>query len=175
MIACPWGRVQPFCTLGGVIPLIGISTYVADAKWGNWERPAAVLPESYYELVASAGGRPLLLPPLRTAPTGPGFGADDVVSVLDVLLLTGGGDVDPAAYGESAQSEVAGVNRIRDESERALLAAALRVGLPVLAVCRGCQILNVELGGTLHQHLPDVVGHEGHRRAPSAFGEMEVT
>jgi gamma-glutamyl-gamma-aminobutyrate hydrolase PuuD len=157
------------------VPLIGVSTYVVDARWGAWERTAAVLPESYYELVASTGGRPLLLPPLRTAPTGPGFGADEVAAVLDGLLLTGGGDVDPAAYGENAQPEVAGVNGVRDDSERALLAAALRVGLPVLAVCRGCQILNVELGGTLHQHLPDVVGHDGHRRALSVFGEVEVT
>jgi len=174
MMACPCGRVQPFCTLGRVIPLIGISTYVAKAAWGAWERPAAVLPESYYELVASAGGRPLLLPPLRTAAGGPAFGAAEVIAILDGLVLTGGGDVDPAAYGETAGPEVGGVNDVRDESERALLAAALTVDLPVLAVCRGCQILNVELGGTLHQHLPDVVGHDDHRHAPSVFGEVKV-
>jgi gamma-glutamyl-gamma-aminobutyrate hydrolase PuuD len=158
-----------------MIPLIGISTYVAKAAWAAWERPSAVLPESYYELVASAGARPLLLPPQRTAASGPGFGADEVIAVLDGLVLTGGGDVDPAAYGQTAQPEVTGVNPLRDDSERALLAAALRVDLPVLAVCRGCQILNVELGGTLHQHLPAVVGHNGHRSAPSVFGEVKVT
>jgi putative glutamine amidotransferase len=158
-----------------MIPLIGISTYVADAAWGAWVRPAAVLPESYYELVAAAGGRPVLLPPLRTAAAGPGFGATDVIDSLDGLVLTGGGDVDPAAYGEAADPEVAGVNPVRDDSERALLAAALKVDLPVLAVCRGCQILNVELGGTLHQHLPDVVGNDQHRRAPLVFGEVGVT
>jgi putative glutamine amidotransferase len=158
-----------------VIPLIGVSTYVGEAKWGAWERRAAVLPESYYELVASAGGRPLLLPPLRTAAPGPGFGAAEVIAALDGLVLTGGGDIDPAAYGQATGPDVAGINPVRDESERALLAAALEVDLPVLAVCRGCQILNVESGGTLHQHLPGVVGHEGHRRAPSVFGEMKVT
>jgi anthranilate synthase component 2/putative glutamine amidotransferase len=158
-----------------VIPLIGISTYVAKAAWGTWERPAAVLPESYYELVASAGGRPLLLPPLRTAPMGPGSGAAEVIAALDGLVLTGGGDVDPAAYGEEAGPEVSGVNDVRDASERALLAAALQVDLPVLAICRGCQILNVELGGTLHQHLPAVVGHDEHRHAPLVFGEVKVT
>ena len=157
-----------------VIPLIGVSTYVAHVSWGGWERPAAVLPESYYELVASAGGRPLLLPPLRTAPSGPGFGAAEVIALLDGLVLTGGGDVDPAAYGEVPVPEVAGVNAVRDESERGLLAAALRVELPVLAVCRGCQILNVERGGTLHQHLPDVIGQDTHRRAPFVFGEVKV-
>jgi putative glutamine amidotransferase len=158
-----------------MIPLIGITTYVARAAWGAWERPAAVLPESYYELVASAGARPLLLPPLRTAASGPRFGAAEVIAALDGLVLTGGGDVDPSAYGQTAQVAVAGVDPVRDESERALLAAALGAHLPVLAVCRGCQILNVELGGTLHQHLPDVVGHDDHRRAPSVFDEVAVT
>ena len=158
-----------------VIPLIGVSTYVADAAWGSWPRPAAVLPESYYELVGSAGGRPLLLPPLKTAPTGPGFGAAEVIAALDGLVLTGGGDVDPAAYGETPQAVVGGVDPVRDGSEQALLAAALAVDLPVLAICRGLQILNIARGGTLHQHLPDVVGHDGHRSAPSVFGEVKVT
>jgi putative glutamine amidotransferase len=158
-----------------VIPLIGISTYVAEAAWGNWSRPSAVLPESYFELVASAGGRPVLLPPLRTSPSGPESGAAEVVAVLDGLVLTGGGDVDPALYGERPGPSVGGVDPVRDASERALLAAALAVDLPVLAVCRGCQILNIELGGTLYQHLPDVVGNEDHRHAPLVFGEVEVT
>jgi putative glutamine amidotransferase len=158
-----------------VIPLIGISTYVAEAAWGAWSRPAAVLPESYYELVASAGARPMLLPPLRTSPSGPGFGAAEVIAILDGLVLTGGGDVDPGLYGERPAPSVGGVDPVRDESERALLAAALAADLPVLAVCRGCQILNIELGGTLYQHLPDVVGNEDHRHAPSVFGEVAVT
>jgi putative glutamine amidotransferase len=157
-----------------VIPLIGISTYVAETSWASWQRTAAVLPESYFELVAAAGGRPLLLPPPRSAVDGPGTGASEVIGVLDGLVLTGGGDVDPVSYGEQPDAEVGGVNPIRDGSERALLAAALAIDLPVLAICRGLQVLNVELGGTLHQHLPDVVGHLGHRRAPMVFGEVEV-
>ncbi len=160
---------------GDTVPLIGVSTYVANAAWGAWERPAAVLPETYYELVASAGARPLLLPPLASAPRGPGFGTDEVVAVLDGLILTGGGDVDPAAYGEVAGAQVGGVNPVRDTSEHALLAAALAVDMPVLAICRGLQVLNIECGGTLHQHLPDVIGHDGHRHAPSVFGEVKVT
>jgi putative glutamine amidotransferase len=158
-----------------VIPLIGVSTYTAVAAWGAWERPAAVLPQSYYELVGAAGGRPLLLPPLKTAATGPGFGAAEVIAALDGLVLTGGGDVDPAAYGETAEPQVGGVDPVRDGSERALLAAALAVDMPVLAICRGLQILNIACGGTLHQHLPDVVGHDAHRQAPSVFGEVKVT
>jgi putative glutamine amidotransferase len=157
-----------------MLPLIGVSTYVADVAWGNWERRAAVLPASYFELVAAAGGRPLLLPPASTAPGGPGAGAAEVVAVLDGLVLTGGGDVDPAAYGEEPDPEVGGVDPNRDASERALLAAALESDLPVLAICRGCQVLNVFLGGTLHQHLPDVVGNVDHRRQPMHFEEVDV-
>ncbi|HWD53678.1 MAG TPA: gamma-glutamyl-gamma-aminobutyrate hydrolase family protein [Acidimicrobiales bacterium] len=157
-----------------MIPLIGLTTYVADVRWGSWERRSGVLPQSYFELVAAAGGRPLLLPPPSTAPDGPEAGADEVIAVLDGLVLTGGGDVDPLAYGERPAPEVVGVNHQRDASERALLAAALRADLPVLAICRGCQILNVELGGSLHQHLPDVIGHLAHRSAPYVFGDVEV-
>jgi putative glutamine amidotransferase len=156
------------------VPLIGISTYVAEASWSSWQRTAAVLPESYYELVASAGGRPMLLPPPRSAAEGPGFGAAEVVAALDGLVLTGGGDVDPSAYGETADPAVAGVNPVRDGSEMALLAAALQADLPVLAICRGCQVLNVELGGTLHQHLPDVIGSDTHREAPLVFGPVDL-
>jgi putative glutamine amidotransferase len=174
MLTAPRTSVQPVGTLDCVIPLIGVSTYVADASWGSWQRRAAVLPESYFELLAAAGGRPLLLPPPSSAPGGPGAGADEVIAVLDGLVLTGGGDVDPGAYGEQPVTEVAGVDPNRDASERALLAAALEADLPVLAICRGCQILNVELGGTLHQHLPDVVGHLAHRSAPYVFGDVEV-
>jgi putative glutamine amidotransferase len=157
-----------------VLPLVGVSTYVADVAWSAWERRAAVLPESYFELVAAAGGRPLLLPPPSRSPGGPEAGAAEVIAVLDGLVLTGGGDVDPAAYGEAPDPEVGGVDVNRDASERALLAAALDADLPLLAICRGCQVLNVYLGGTLHQHLPDVVGNLDHRAAPMVFGDVEV-
>jgi putative glutamine amidotransferase len=157
-----------------MIPLIGISTYVADTSWSSWTRTSAVLPESYYELVAAAGGRPLLIPPPRSG-DGPGAGAAEVIAALDGLILTGGGDVDPAAYGEAPDPTVSGVNPIRDTGERALLAAALQADLPVLAICRGLQVLNVELGGTLHQHLPEVTGTDVHRTAPLVFGEVAVT
>jgi len=158
-----------------MIPLIGITTYVAETKWATWERRAAVLPESYFELVAAAGGRPLLVPPAGSATQGPGTGAAEVIDVLHGLVLTGGGDVDPRAYGEEPEPAVGGVNTVRDDGERALLAAALRADLPVLAICRGCQVLNVELGGTLYQHLPDVIGHDGHRSAPAVFGDVAIT
>jgi anthranilate synthase component 2/putative glutamine amidotransferase len=156
------------------LPLIGLTTYVADVRWGTWERRSGVLPQSYFELTAAAGGRPLLLPPPSSAPGGPGAGAEEAIAVLDGLVLTGGGDVDPEAYGEQPDPEVGGVDPVRDASERALLAAALAADLPVLAICRGCQVLNVELGGSLHQHLPDVIGHAAHRSAPFEFGDVGV-
>lgn len=176
MLSAARGTVQPLCTLTRVtaVPLIGLSTYVDDASWGGWQRRAAVLPESYFELTAAAGGRPVLLPPLRTAAGGPRQGAEEVVVALDGLVLTGGGDVEPLVYGEEAGPEVAGVDSTRDASERALLRAALRADLPLLAICRGCQVLNVERGGTLHQHLPDVIGHTAHRSAPYVFGDVEL-
>ncbi len=96
------------------------------------------------------------------------------VSVLDALILSGGGDVDPAWYATPTDSATAGVNRQRDESELALLAAALDADVPVLAICRGMQLLNVSLGGSLVQHLPDVVGHSGHQPASGCFGPTEV-
>ncbi|HXQ61145.1 MAG TPA: gamma-glutamyl-gamma-aminobutyrate hydrolase family protein [Acidimicrobiales bacterium] len=157
----------------GKTPLVGVTTYRQDATWGPWQRPAAVLPVSYVDCVAGAGGRPLLLPPSE-GPGGDDSSAAGVVSVLDALVLVGGGDVDPAWYGAPPDPATSGVNRRRDESELALLGAALAADLPVLAICRGMQLLNVHLGGSLHQHVPDVVGHPGHQPAVGSFGPTEV-
>ncbi|HVX23248.1 MAG TPA: gamma-glutamyl-gamma-aminobutyrate hydrolase family protein [Acidimicrobiales bacterium] len=155
-------------------PLVGVTTYHSPAAWGALEREAAVLPASYFELVAAAGGRPLLLPPCRSAPGGPAAGAAEVVDALDALVLAGGGDLDPAAYGRAGHPAADGVDRDRDRSEEALLAAALDRGLPVLGICRGLQLLNVHLGGTLLPHLPDRVGHDGHRPAAGGFADVDV-
>lgn len=159
---------------GRAVPLVGVSTYVAEAAWGDWTRRAAVVPSSYYELVAAAGGRPLLLPHCLEASGGPGEGAAGVVAALDGLVLVGGGDLDPASYGQARHPASRGVDPARDASERALLEAALAADLPVLAICRGHQLLNVALGGTLFQHLPDVAGHEAHRRAGGEFEDVDV-
>ncbi|HEY7948936.1 MAG TPA: gamma-glutamyl-gamma-aminobutyrate hydrolase family protein [Acidimicrobiales bacterium] len=154
-------------------PLVGVTTYRQEAAWGAWQRPAAVLPTSYVDAVAAVGGRPLLLPP-SPGPGGSDASAAAVVSAIDALVLVGGGDVDPACYGAVPHPATSGVNRERDDSEQVLLAAALRAGVPVLAICRGLQLLNVHLGGTLIQHVPDLVGHARHQPAAGCFGPIDV-
>jgi putative glutamine amidotransferase len=152
---------------GGDAPLIGISTYRELAQWRTRERDAAVLPFGYPDQVAQAGGVPVLLPPLPGA-------AAAAVARLDGLLLSGGADIDPARYGAELDPATGPACPDRDAAEAEMLAAALEAGLPVLAICRGMHMLNVALGGTLHQHLPDVVGHDGHSPVPGGYGTHEV-
>ena len=148
-------------------PIIGITSYAEDARWGVWEAPAALIPLSYVHAVEAAGGRPLLLPPSSE-------GVEETLDALDGLLLSGGADVDPEAYGAEAHPATNGTRPERDAAELALLEAALARDLPVLAVCRGSQVLNVALGGDLVQHLPEVVGHEGHKETPGVFADHGV-
>jgi putative glutamine amidotransferase len=143
-------------------PLIGITTYVEAARWGAWDMRAALLPDSYVRSVHGAGGRAVLVPPLDE-------GGADLVRRLDALVLAGGADLDPAHYGEPAHERTV-IRPDRDAGELAVLTAALEADLPVLGVCRGMQVMCVAYGGTLHQHLPEVVGHEGHQPAPGVFG-----
>jgi gamma-glutamyl-gamma-aminobutyrate hydrolase PuuD len=154
-------------------PLIGVTTYRQDAAWGPWNRAAALVPVAYVDCVAAVGGRPMLLPPCEGVGGGHAS-ATEVVGVLDGLVLIGGGDVDPDRYRRPPDPATAGVNPLRDDSEIALLAAALAHDVPVLAICRGMQVLNVHLGGSLIQHLPDDVGHTGHQPAAGCFGTTEV-
>jgi gamma-glutamyl-gamma-aminobutyrate hydrolase PuuD len=148
-------------------PLIGLTTYVETARWGPWEQRAALLPEQYVEAVREGGGVAVLLPPE------PGAGAS-VLDRVDGLVLTGGPDVDPARYGQEAHAESGAPRPGRDEWELELCRLALDRDVPLLAICRGAQVLNVARGGTLHQHLPERVGHAGHRPAPGTMGRTEV-
>ena len=148
-------------------PLIGITSYAEEASWGHWTAQAALVPLSYVRSVEAAGGRPLVIPPVTGA-------VDETLDSLDGLLLSGGADLDPAGYGEEAHPATK-PQAERDRAELALLEGALARELPVLAICRGMQLLNVARSGNLHQHLPDVVGHDGHREVRGAFSEHEVT
>jgi putative glutamine amidotransferase len=158
----------------GARPLIGVTTYRQVSSWWAWERDAALVPATYVDHVAEAGGSPLLIPPCHGG-DGPGAGVVEVVAALDALVLTGGGDVDAARYGQSPDPHSAGVSELRDATELAVLAEALRIDLPVLAICRGAQLLNVHLGGELVQNLPDVRGSSAHQPAPGSFGSVAVS
>jgi putative glutamine amidotransferase len=141
-------------------PLIGITAYSIDeAHWDIWSLPVHLLPARYAVSVRNAGGAPVLLPPGSDDPDGE---ARVVVSRLDALLLAGGTDVDPAMYGAARHPATEPARPQRDVWEAALIRAALDADVPVLGICRGMQILNVALGGTLIQHLPDVVGSSMH-------------
>lgn len=148
-------------------PLIGISANHQRARWGAWDQPAVLLADRYIAQVAAAGALPVLLPPTA--------GIAEVIGRLDGLVLSGGGDIDPARYGALRDPDCGPASPDRDEAELALLAAATAHRLPVLGICRGLQVLNVALGGTLHQHLPDLVGHERHSPEPGGYGSHEVS
>lgn len=131
---------------------------------------ASFLPGVYLDGVTLSGGIAMLLPPQSVDATI----AARVVEGLDGLIITGGKDIDPATYGHAPHPATEEPARDRDAWEFALLAAALRRGVPVLGICRGAQVLNVALGGTLHQHLPDIVGHSGHRAGNAVFAISTV-
>jgi gamma-glutamyl-gamma-aminobutyrate hydrolase PuuD len=152
----------------GKRPVIGITAYAEPAvRWGVWEVPAAVVPLAYVRQVEAAGGRPVLVPPSLD-------GIEETIDVVDGLLFSGGSDIDPDEYGQEAHPETNGIRPERDRAELALLTAALDRDLPLLAVCRGSQVLNVARGGDLVQHLPEVVGDEKHKHTPGTFADHEV-
>lgn len=151
-------------------PRIGVSTYREQAAWGAWDLDAALLPSTYVDCVAAAGGIPLLLAPIDDTDA-----AAESVAALDGLILTGGPDLDPARYGERPHPETGAPRTRRDAWEFALLAAALNRDVPVLGVCRGAQLLNVAHGGTLIQHLPQAPGAVDHRGGPAVFAATRVT
>jgi len=150
----------------GTRPIIGLTTYAEEARFGLQDTFAAVLPLSYVHAVHSSGGRAVLVTPDDPDP--------DVLGGLDGIMFTGGSDVDPALYGESPHPTTH-VKPERDTAEMMLMRAAIAEGLPMLGICRGIQLMAVAYGGRLHQHLPDVLGHHGHRplHGPK-FGEHAV-
>ena len=148
-------------------PLVGITTYVEEASWGSWTLDAALIPYDYVSAVERAGGRALLVPPSVEA-------VEETLDALDGLLFSGGNDLDPESYGADAHPETNATRPERDRGELALLEGALARDMPMLAVCRGFQVLNVSRGGDLVQHLPDVVGSEQHREVKGIFSEHGV-
>ena len=148
-------------------PIIGITSYAQPARWGAWELPAALVPLYYVESVERAGGRALLVPPSDED-------VDDTLDVLDGIVFSGGIDIDPGAYGAERHPSTDPAQAHRDAGELALLTRALERDVPTLAICRGFQLLNIARGGDLVQHLPETVGHEGHREEHGTFSEHAV-
>ena len=151
----------------GARPIIGITSYAQPARWGSWELPAALVPLYYVESVERAGGRAFVVPPSED-------GIEETLDVLDGIVFSGGIDIDPVVYGAERHPATDPAQAHRDAGELRLLEAALERDLPTLAICRGFQLLNVLRGGDLVQHLPEEVGHEGHRETLGVFSEHPV-
>jgi putative glutamine amidotransferase len=150
-------------------PRIGICDAPERARWAAWDREVSLTPRSYIQRVQEAGGQALLLPVDPAAVEDPG----EVLDGLDGLMLAGGADIHPAEYGQDVGPYTVDMRPERDAFELALARCAIERDLPVLGICRGMQLLNVALGGTLIQHLPDAVGHGDHRRRLGSFEDAD--
>lgn len=149
-------------------PLIGLTTYREQASWGPWHTFTDLLPADYARSVEAAGAVPVLLP-TQTA------GAAEVAARLDGLVISGGPDVNPGRYGAQPHSQTAAWRPDREAWEIGLLDAAAAAGMPTLGICHGMQLMAVRAGGTLEQHLPDVVGHSEHCPGQDSFGWVSIT
>jgi putative glutamine amidotransferase len=149
-------------------PVVGITSYdVETVTWGAWTEPTYMVPAAYVRAIERAGGRAVVLPPTIDGP-------EEVLDLVDGIIFSGGSDVGPEHYGADPHPATDDSRPARDRFELELLTAALERDLPVLAVCRGSQVLNVARGGDLVQHLPDVVGHDDHKHTPGQFADHEV-
>ena len=148
-------------------PVIGLTSYLEPAKWGAWDQPAALIPWNYVNKLQAAGASVVILPPDANN--------HEAISRLDGLVMAGGADIEPARYGEVHQEGTDKPRIERDASELGLYRAAREANLPVFGICRGLQIMAVAHGGSLHQHLPDVVGNTLHRDAPGTFNNHGAT
>jgi len=153
-------------------PVIGITAGVEETTSGPWVEDTAGVPAHYVLAVQRAGGRAVLLAPDASDAKEP----RELLDTLDGLILSGAaGDVDPREYGAKSHAETRPVASERDAYDLSLARAAVADGMPVLGICRGFHVLNVAFGGTLHQHLPDVLGHDEHRGGePGRYTEHQV-
>jgi len=150
-------------------PLIGITTYLEAARWGDWVREAVLSPPFYAQAVEKAGGAPVLLPPLNLG------GIDDYVRGLSGVILAGGSELDPSLYGAAREERVGAPQPHRDRFELALARAAVKADLPLLASGRGMHVLNVAQGGNLIPWLPEVVDHDRHAASTAHRIQISVS
>jgi putative glutamine amidotransferase len=150
-------------------PVIGICTALVRARWGFWDQPAALLAYGYLTAIQAAGGMAVMIAPDPELERDP----DEILDLIDGLILAGGNDIDPAHYGADRHPQTGETVPPRDAIELVLTRRAWERDMPVLGICRGMQMLNVALGGSLIQHLPDEYGHEEHRRVRGSFDGAE--
>jgi putative glutamine amidotransferase len=146
-------------------PVIGICAALERAQWGTWDRLAVLLGHEYITAIQDAGGLALMVPPDPRLERDP----DGILELVDGVILAGGADIDPSMYGTEPHPKTKGTVPERDRTELAIARRAAERGIPLLGICRGMQLLNVAMGGTLRQHVPDDVGHEEHRRNLGSF------
>jgi putative glutamine amidotransferase len=152
-------------------PAIGICAAIERVSWGVWDGYEVTLaPRNYVTAVQRAGALAIVLPPDEAAVADP----DILLDRVDALLVAGGADIDPASYGAESHPQTKGTWPARDRFELALVRRALARDMPVLGICRGMQLLNVALGGSLDQHLPESIGNDVHRTVAGSFGKHKV-
>lgn len=148
--------------------VIGICAVRERARWSFWDQEAHLVADSYVRSVQRSGAIAVLLPVDARHPL-------ELLDRIDALLLIGGADLDPASYGARREPATEATYAGRDEFEIALLRGALERELPLLGICRGMQILNVALGGTLEQNLVSADGSNPHRKVIGTFEGTEHT
>lgn len=152
-------------------PIIGLTSYRQRGQTGVWDTEMAMLPAFYLEGVTRAGGIAVILPPQQVNSED----ARNLLSGLDGLVITGGRDVEAARYGHQSHEKAEKPDRLRDLLEDELITAAIQMKLPFLGICRGAQMLNVNRGGTLIQHLPDLVGDNRYLLGDGNFAHMPMS
>ena len=152
-------------------PVIGLTSYRQRGQTGVWDTEMAMLPAFYLEGVTRAGGLAVILPPQQVDSEE----ARNLLAGLDGLIITGGRDVEAARYGHESHEKAEKPDLLRDLLEDELISAAIQMKLPFLGICRGAQMLNVNRGGTLIQHLPDVVGDNRYLQGEGNFAHMQMS
>ena len=152
-------------------PNIGVTCNLETVHYGGlWTEPAAMVPLTYVRAIARAGGRPLLLAPTPADLAEP----RELLEMLEGVLVTGGADLHPDAYGDEPHPETEATSAERDAFELMLVRAAAERDMPCLGICRGMQVVNVAYGGGLEQHLPDRLEDDIHRGEDGAFADHRV-